>query len=175
MRDCVRIARTAGHHLWSLRLLTKFCEQADNMSDENSSHDSNPFEDDGSDIGGLSTSFGSDEGSQAEEAGSSEEERDSSPVRRAPARRQGARGGGGGRQGNSRGRDRDRGEVAPAGRTAAPPRARTTTRGAGRGRSRRPVKGAAKFCGRCGSSIKEKDEHSHKGCGRTYFYKFSVS
>jgi len=143
--------------------------------DEDSSH--NPFSEDEqeSSIGGLSTSFGSDGGSQAEEAGSSEEgSRDSSPVR-APARRSRNDRGGSGRKGSARVVHRGEREVAPVPRTAAPSRARTTTRGAGRGRSRRPVKGASKFCGRCGHPVTDKDGHSHKGCGRTYFYKFSVS
>jgi len=147
------------------------------------SHDENSSElevieeeDEGDSLAGLSTSFGSDdEGSQAVEDSQAEEsERDSSPVRRAPARRRGNAGGGGGRQGNARG-GAGRNRVAATGRTAAPSRARTTTRGAGRGRSRRPVKGAAKFCGRCGRPVRDEDGHSHKGCGRTYFYKFSVS
>lgn len=144
--------------------------------DENSSLDAIEEEDEGDSIGGLSTSFGSDdEGSQAVEDSQAEEsDRDSSPPRRAPARRRGNAGVGSGQQGGARGRaGRDR--VAPAGRTAAPSRARTTTRGVGRGRSRRPVKGAAKFCGRCGGPVRDEDGHSHKGCGRTYFYKFSVS
>jgi len=147
------------------------------------SHDENSSEleivdnvDEDDSIGGLSTSFGSDEGgSQAVEDSQAEEsDRDSSPPRRAPARRRRDAGGGGGGQGNARGRA-GRDGVAAARRTAAPTRARTTTRGAGRGRSRRPVKGAAKFCGRCGRPVSDKDGHSHKGCGRTYFYKFSVS
>lgn len=147
------------------------------------SHDENSSElevieevDEDDSVGGLSTSFGSDEeGSQAiEDSQAEESDRDSSPPRRAPARRRGNAGGGGGRQGNARGRA-GRDGVAAARRTAAPSRARTTTRGAGRGRSRRPVKGAAKFCGRCGRPVRDEDGHSHKGCGRTYFYKFSVS
>jgi len=141
--------------------------------DEDSSQ--NPFEDeDGqeSSIGGLSTSFGS--GSQAEEVSDEESERDSSPVR-APARRARDGGRGGGRQGGARVVHRGERGVAAANRTATPSRARTTTRGAGRGRSRRPVKGVSKFCGRCGRPIDNPDGHSHKGCGRTYFYKFSVN
>lgn len=126
-------------------------------------------------IAGLSTSFGSDEdGSQAEEVSDEESERDASPPRRAAAGRQRNNAGGRQQQGGGRGRAR-RGDVAPAGRTSPAPRARTTTRGAGRGRSRRPVKGAAKFCGRCGHHVVDKDGHSHKSCGRTYFYKFSVN
>lgn len=126
-------------------------------------------------IAGLSTSFGSDEdGSQAEEVSDAESSRDASPPRRAAARGQRQPNGRSGRTGNTRGRA-GRGGVAAAERTAAPSRARTTTRGAGRGRSRRPVKGASKFCGRCGRSLTAKDQHSHKGCGRTYFYKFDVN
>ena len=126
-------------------------------------------------IGGLSTSFGSDEeGSEAEEISRGSSSRDASPARRAPARRRGDNAGQRGRQGNQGGRA-GRGRVAAAERTATPSRARTTTRGAGRGRSRRPVKGAAKFCGRCGNRVSASDGHSHKGCGRTYFYKFDVS
>jgi len=148
------------------------------MSHDEDSSSGNPFEDveqEESSIGGLSTSFGSDdEGSQAEEVSDEgESERDHSPVR-APARRARNDGGGRGRAGGAGGRA-GRGGVAATNRTAAPSRARTTTRGAGRGRSRRPVKGASKFCGRCGHQIRDTDAHSHKGCGRTYFYKFSVS
>jgi len=141
--------------------------------DENSSQPDSVEEVEEDSIGGLSTSFGSS-GSQAEEVSDEESSRDASPPRRAPARRQGNAGGGGGREVRDRGRPGGR-RVAAAERTSPAPRARTTTRGAGRGRSRRPVKGAAKFCGRCGHLVKDKDGHSHKGCGRTYFYKFSVS
>jgi len=142
--------------------------------DENSSELEINEEDDS--MGGLSTSFGSDQESEAieDEDEEVEDERDSSPPRRAPARRERNDVGVGRRQGGARGRA-GRDGVAPARRTAAPSRARTTTRGAGRGRSRRPVKGAAKFCGRCGQQIGDVDGHSHKGCGRTYFYKFTVS
>jgi len=141
--------------------------------DENSSIASQEFSDAEDSIAGLSTSFGSD-GSQAEEVASQEEpSRDSSPSRGATPRRQRNAGGSSGRA-----RSANRGSggraVAAAERTRPAPRARTTTRGAGRGRSRRPVKGASKFCGRCGRSLSDKDQHSHKGCGRTYFYKFDV-
>jgi len=152
------------------------------MSHDENSASGNPFEDDDGSIDGLSTSFGDDfdeDGSQAiESAGEEEEEevsdRDASPPRRAPARRQRGdapvrRGGG-----NANRQPRGRG-VAATNRARPAARSRTTSRGAGQGRARRPVKGASRFCGRCGSQVRDTDGHSHKGCGRTYFYKFSVS
>jgi len=146
--------------------------QHDENSSESQAQEVNEQDDS---IGGLSTSFGSDdEGSQAEEVSFEESSRDESPARRAPTRRERNANVGGRREGGARGRPRGRG-VASAQRTSPAPRARTTTRGAGRGRSRRPVKGAAKFCGRCGHPVRDKDGHSHKSCGRTYFYKFSVN
>jgi len=146
------------------------------MSHDEVSSELDPVEDISEDsIAGLSTSFGSDPEDEVEEFSEEEASRDASPAGRAPARRARNNGGSGGRSGGANRRGGNHGRVAAANRTATPPRARTTTRGAGRGRSRRPVKGAAKFCGRCGRPVTYKDGHSHKGCGRTYFYKFDVN